>query len=164
MKCALAKCGLQFEQRAPHQIYCSPRCRKGGQNERRTAQRRAENPGAVRAHCAYKHCGREFWRTSRIKRFCCKKCQDTALRNLGLTDELRRPKKRLRCGRCGGRHMAMNCKNLRRNVVKQYGTVDPVTREYVPPPGVAVRVVQITPFVHSDRLAKMLHELDGEER
>jgi hypothetical protein len=42
--------------------------------------------------------------------------------------------------------------------VKQYGTVD-AQGNYVPPPGVKVRVLEISRTVHSDTLRRVLGEM-----
>lgn len=72
-----------------------------------------------------------------------------------------RPKPKVRrrpamCARCGGKHATDRHKD--RHIVKLYGTVD-AERRYVPPPGVAVRVIQIPYNIHGDRLHVILKEL-----
>lgn len=62
------------------------------------------------------------------------------------------------CKHCRGPHQANLCPN-RGPAIKQFGTLGP-NREYIPPPGVNVRIMQITGDTFGDQLTKILKELD----
>jgi hypothetical protein len=68
-------------------------------------------------------------------------------------------KRRLHCHWCGGGHVSTDCPNRDGSTVKLFGTTD-ADGNYVPPPGVKVRVLSIPTTVDSDQLTQMLKEMD----
>lgn len=113
--------------------------------------------------CANKKCASEFPQKFTFQRFCSEKCRITTYHTAGLTPEMRRPPRRkrpARCHWCRGPHVSDSCPNRAGKSVRQFGTVDPVTRDYIPPPGVQVRVLHISNNVHSETLATILKEIE----
>lgn len=121
--------------------------------------------------CAHQPCSLRFTpKPGRRQRYCCEACRRHAHRKAQRTAratarravcDVPRPKhvrrKRLECKWCGMGHRTDLCPR-NRNVVKQYGTVD-AQGNYVPPPGVKVRVLEISRTVHSDTLRRVLGEM-----
>ena len=77
------------------------------------------------------------------------------------TTRFGRPKS-LRCKWCRGPHKTSDClrPGTRAKLPIITGTSDPETGDYIPPPGVAVRYVVIPRTVHSDRIARLLKEME----
>lgn len=69
-----------------------------------------------------------------------------------------------RCIFCRGPHNSDHCTSVGKNAKKLYGTIDPETGEYVPPPGVYVRVFKIGPNVHSDKLTELMAKTPRQSR
>lgn len=105
--------------------------------------------------CPY--CEREFTATREGNKFCSASCRGKAYRAQGRTAEMR-SRRGLRCHWCRGHHHSLACPNRAGATIKLYGTMGP-NREYVPPPGVKVRVVSIPNTVHGDRIGKLLENL-----
>ena len=126
-----------------------------------------------------KSCGREFtpgrwWQrccsdtcryamTTERKRAARQRQREARAKEQAKRADVPRPKPKVRrrpamCARCGGRHATDRHQN--RVIVKLYGTVD-AERRYVPPPGVAVRIMRVTREMNGERLHKVLRELDG---
>ena len=61
--------------------------------------------------------------------------------------------RRLRCHWCSGGHISTACPNRNGATVKQFGTMGP-NREYIPPPGVEVRVRHLGPLVFGEDMPK----------
>ena len=74
-------------------------------------------------------------------------------------------RKRVRCRWCHGKHLTNKCPDpqQKRKVTRLFGTTDPITRSYIPPQGVSVRVMSIPITMDSHRLRRALRELDGIE-
>lgn len=68
-------------------------------------------------------------------------------------------KRKLRCHWCRGPHRSDRCHNRDGATVKLYGSTDPVTKAYVPPPGTKVRYLCIPTTMHSDQLTEALKSL-----
>lgn len=71
--------------------------------------------------------------------------------------------KRMRCKWCHRAHTTDRCPDPgnRTRWKKLYGSMGP-NREYVPPQGLNVRVMQLPPTVHGEDLSRILKELDEE--
>lgn len=72
------------------------------------------------------------------------------------------PARPLRCKWCRGSHLTDHCPNPngRRPVRKLYGTMGP-RREYVPPPGVSVRIIEAPYALCGDQLDAWLNQREG---
>ena len=98
-------------------------------------------------------CGKEFKPHTKDQRFCCKPCGHQSRRCTSPP----KPRKHLRCHHCRGLHQTSQCPN-RGESVRQFGTMDQ-DRNYVPPPGVKVRVLVNPPTINGDQLKAMLKEM-----
>ena len=84
------------------------------------------------------------------QRFCNESCRNR--NHCARQKATARPRfRRLRCHWCSGKHMTAACPNRTGECVKQFGTLGP-NREYVPPPGVKVRVVHAPYNAFADQL------------
>lgn len=147
-------CSSEFEPGYhPHQKFCSERCRRGAKRSRNRGRDGLRAPTHLK--CENAMCGKEFKRNSPQQKFCSNICRYLSWRRTNPP----KPRKHLRCKHCRGRHMTSACPNPTGRVVKQYGTLGP-NREYIPPPGVSVRYIQVPYNIYGDRLNQILKELD----
>lgn len=145
VKCA--RCGHPFLRQKRSQKFCSQRCERGDMKSRRRIRQ-----GPAMHACANAVCGKQFRRTNPRHRYCCNACRYIAFRATPP-----KPRTRLRCKYCRGRHMTSACPNPSGAVLKQYGTLGPL-REYIPPPGVTVRIIHAPYAMHGDELGAWLRE------
>jgi hypothetical protein len=121
--------------------------------------------------CQNDRCGAKFTPHRSWQRFCSERCRLSLHRRLArLKAKASRPahpigqahpprKRRLNCHWCRGGHVSTDCPNRSGHSVKLYGTTD-ADGNYVPPPGVNVRVLSIPTTVHSDALTDILKEME----
>jgi len=144
------QCSAEFEQNPhrPWQRFCSEPCRRRGRRrERRDERRKAKQP-IPRRLCA--QCAGEYQPIQPAQKFCGDSCRNRA--HCAKQKAIARPRfRRLKCHFCRGRHVSAACPNRYGESVKLYGTMGP-NREYVPPPGVRVRVLVLPNTVHGDML------------
>ena len=156
---ACPKCSAAFIPAKSWQRYCSERCRRNdARNRRRRGKRAFERKLAT---CDAPGCEVTFMKRNSSHHYCSTGCRDRGRWDRQMkAASVAAPgepgyTRKLYCHRCGGRHKSADCRN-RRAFVKQYGTV--VDGRYVPPQGVAVRVVKIPRTVHGDTVGELLKE------
>lgn len=151
-------CSAEFEPNPtrPWQRFCSELCRsKGRRRERRAERRKVRAPIPPRL-CA--QCAGEFAPLQPTQKFCGESCRNRA--HIAARKAIARPAfRRLKCHFCRGRHVSAACPNRDGEVVKLYGTLGP-DREYIPPPGVKVRVLVLPNTVHGDMLKSFIKAED----
>ena len=158
-----AHCGAEYQKLRPWQTYCRKRCNVNASRHRlRSVQRGEAVPPPALIDCA--QCGAKFLPRKAFQRYCRTQCRMASYEVSETMREQRRQRdrerRRIRCSYCRGPHMPEACTN-RIEVRNEFGTVDPVTREYVPPPGVTVRVLCIPNTVHGDAVGDLLREVQS---
>lgn len=98
------------------------------------------------------NCNKEFQRNSAHQRFCSDPCRYQS----GRRTNPPKPRKSLRCKWCRGAHQTNLCPN-RGPAIRQFGTLDQ-DRNYIPPPGVKVRILSIPRTVDGEQLKAILKE------
>lgn len=129
--------------KASYQRYCSVRCRR---REKSRRERRAKVIGP--RPCA--QCTSIMASPKPSQRFCSDECRNRA--HFAKQKAKQHPRfRRLSCHWCSGSHISAACPNRSGTVVKQFGTIDN-DRQYVPPPGVKVRVRHLPHHVFGEDL------------
>lgn len=155
MKCLA--CPKQFKPTRTWNKFCSRDC-----SRRFVKSTRVIKHAAARRPIPCGYCKKFFQPQRKGHRFCSVPCAHRFHKAMGRTPEMRsvawkKPtgRRRLKCHWCGGKHVSTLCQNRDGGIVNQFGTLDQ-DRNYVPPPGVKVRVLSIPIHVHSDTLNRLL--------
>lgn len=158
MICAHPLCGGTFTPARDWQRYCNNRCQVNALRYRaRKRQPKPPPPPKPTAVCARPECGETFTLHHPRQVYCSTPCRTKDFRSRA-EKRAAGHKRKLRCHWCRGQHFSADCGNRDAGLVKVFGTVDPVTRKYVPPPGVRVRFVSIPNTVHGDTVGDYLED------
>lgn len=156
MTCARIECGKHFVPQRKWGKYCSARCGRLSSRQRQRDRQRAASgkpplpvlPAELPRPCA--QCAATIEKPRRGQQYCNDSCRNRA--NCAKQKAIARPRfRRLKCHFCRGRHVSAACPNRNGTQIKLYGTLGP-NREYIPPPGVRVRVLVLPNTVHGDML------------
>jgi len=122
-----------------YQKFCSTACRRRekGRRARREGRSSPRNDNCLR-------CGKPMVGKPWGAKYCGSECRSIHYRGA----KTKTARTRLRCMRCGGRHMGNACREG--PIERKYGTV--VDGRYVPPEGVRVRVIEAPYAMFGDQL------------
>ena len=136
------RCGSTVNRTKAWAVFCSERCRR---NYRRTRANVIPKP------CA--GCAITFTPRRGSQKFCSDPCR-MKIHN-AKHKPISSPKmRRLHCHWCSGKHISTACPNRGVLFVKQFGSLGPL-REYVPPPGVKVRIRNLPHNVFGEDLRRI---------